>query len=100
MVRSPLAGPGAKAFWHLNGKHLNQKGPAVGGFLDELGGGLTGPMPGPRLNTNQRGCGSRLRRLERCREFEAVRWNHPVVVVASGDQRGRIGRAGLEVVQR
>src|SRR6266581_5059235 len=53
-----------------------------------------------RLHPNERGPGAALRCLERRCELERMTGHHPVIVVGGGDERGRVARARLQVVQR
>ena len=63
-------------------------------------GRLAGAVAGPGLDADQHRRRAALRRLQRRGELEAVRRHHAVVVVGGRDQRRRIVRPGLEVVQR
>jgi len=58
-------------------------------------------VPGIGLDADEHGRASgRLALLEARGKFEAVRGHHAVVVVAGGDERGRVAHAGPETVQR
>src|SRR5690606_8713360 len=71
----------------------------VGPFGDLLGGGLAGAVAGTHVDADQR----RARRIDGLQgggELETVRGEYAVVVVAGGDQEGRVVHAFTHVVQR
>ena len=67
-----------------------EEGVDVGGGVDQLGGRRAGAVAGAGFDADQHGLVAGLRRLQRGGELEAVGRHHAVVVVAGGDQRGRI----------
>src|SRR5581483_3122518 len=79
-------------------KFAHEKGPFIGGLANDLGGGLARAVTGAGFDANQDWRGTGLRRLQRGREFEAVRRHDAVIVIAGRNERGRIMRAGLDVV--
>ncbi len=72
----------------------------VGDFFDLLGRRFALTMTGAHLDADQHRLAVRVGRLHRRGELEAVRGKHAVVVVAGDDQRRRVIRSGLDVVQR
>ena len=68
-------------------KVVDQKGVAIGRFLDQLGGRLARAVAGLGLDADQDGVVAGLGGLQRRGELEAVRRDDAVVVVGRGDQR-------------
>ena len=83
---------------HVHIQLIDEKRPSIRGLFDPHGRRLSGAVSCAGLNADQRGVGAGLGGLQRRREFEAVKGYDAVVVIAGGDHRGGIGRAGLQIV--
>ena len=73
---------------------------SVGCFLNEFGCRFTCTVARFCVDAKQNGSGARLGRLQGSTKFEAVRWNHTVIVVSSQNHCGRIAATLFDVVQR
>ena len=91
-------GKGSEGKFHPEA--LDQEGPLVGGFFDDLTCRFAGAVAGARFDPDQYGGGAGLGGLQGGGELEAVAGEDAVVVIGGGDKRGRILRSRFDVVER
>jgi hypothetical protein len=77
----------------------DEKGPAIGGFVDELSDGLTGSEARGGFNSNEDWGRAGVGVLKGGGEFKAVGWNDAVVAVGGGDEGSGVSGAGLEIME-
>lgn len=78
---------------------LENKRVDVGVLRDALGDGLARSVAGPGLHPDENGVGAGVSGLQGGGELLRVHRHHPVVGPGGGDEGGRIGRAGADVMQ-
>lgn len=69
-------------------------------FLDQDRGGFAEAMTCLGLYADERGGITALTSLQACGEFEGMTWHDAVIMIASGNEGGRVDCAGFEIVIR
>ena len=79
---------------------IEHKGPLISSLVQNHGGGFAGTVACLDINANQNGGRPALLALKLGDELVRMRRYHPVIVIGGGHHGRRIGRFGLDIVDR